>query len=318
MKSIYMDNRWAMLQQEKEKGNASIYVFEKDGRKVVYPFIKRAAGTVDGVQYFDLVTPRGEAGIRFENCRTEDLAKIAAAFDEAFAKYCAEEKIVAEFIRFSPWHDHYAGLTEVYDLNFHGNVYCNNLTCDFFMEEYPSNERQKIRKAERMGMEVQFGNDESFIENFLNLYCYTEERFDACDYYRLDKAFVGKCIAMFPDEMLFAQANLDGKAVSSTMFFLGPDIAHGIFCGTDQQYRNTNANKVTMYHAALYASEQGKKLFDWGGAKQGSPVEMFKKRCTKEFPYYRGTKIRDEAIYAKLVEQAGGPRENFFPAYRKG
>ena len=68
-------------------------------------------------------------------------------------------------------------------------------------------------------MEVQFGNDERFIENFLKLYCYTEERFDACDYYRLDKAFVEKCIEMFPDEMLFAQANLDGKAVSSHYVF---------------------------------------------------------------------------------------------------
>ena len=31
MRSIYMDNRWGILQQEKEKGTASTYVFEKDG-----------------------------------------------------------------------------------------------------------------------------------------------------------------------------------------------------------------------------------------------------------------------------------------------
>ena len=31
MKSIYMDKRWGILQQEKEKGEAITYTYENDG-----------------------------------------------------------------------------------------------------------------------------------------------------------------------------------------------------------------------------------------------------------------------------------------------
>lgn len=59
MKSIYMDERWEILQREKEKGIAIRYIYEQENMRVIYPFIKRKAGIVNNVQYFDIVTPRG-------------------------------------------------------------------------------------------------------------------------------------------------------------------------------------------------------------------------------------------------------------------
>lgn len=102
MKSIYMDESWGILQQEKEKGEAFTYIYDKNGTKVIYPFVKREAGIVNGVQYFDLVTPRGQCGLWIENCDTAYKPALINAFNEGFDKYCDQKHIVAEYIRFSP------------------------------------------------------------------------------------------------------------------------------------------------------------------------------------------------------------------------
>jgi len=49
-------------------------------------------------------------------------------------------------------------------------------------------------------------------------------------------------------------------------------------------------------------------------------MEQYKKQFTaksKNYPVFRGTKIRNAEIYESMVEQAEGPHKDYFPAYRK-
>lgn len=61
VESIYWDKNWNKLQSQKEKGEDINYIFESNNGKIEYPFIKRKANNkVENIQYYDLVTARGQ------------------------------------------------------------------------------------------------------------------------------------------------------------------------------------------------------------------------------------------------------------------
>ncbi|AZP04903.1 GNAT family N-acetyltransferase [Jeotgalibaca ciconiae] len=317
MKSIYMDKRWVNLQQAKENGEAKIYTFNKGESKIIYPFIKRKAGIVDGITYYDIVTPRGQCGPWVEKNKLEDVSNLIKEYSREFKEYCEKEKIIAEYIRFSPWNDNHKYFDSVYDISFYGKVYCNNLETDFFMEEYNKKKRNEVRKAKKNDVEIIHGTNNKFLKDFLDIYEFTEEKHNVSDYYRIDKTFLENYLKYFPNEITFFQALYEDKVISSAMIILGQDVAHYHFAANNPEYSYLNANSLLLYEAANFAANLGKKIFDLGSAKKDSPLEKFKNRISLGYPFYIGKKINNEQIYNRLVEQVGGPREGFFPEYRK-
>lgn len=321
LKSIYMDDRWGKIQEIKEKGTAYIYEFEKDSMKLVYPFIKREAGKINNIQYYDLATARGESGPRIETfVKEENLKKyndFIKLFNLEFETYCQKENIVAEYIRFDPWNKQENYFNNIYDISFQGNIYCNDLETDFFMNEYRSQKRNEVKKSAREGVEILFGRNKEFLNNFLDLYEFTQKKYNVGDYYHLDNNFMQHYIEALKEDLLFVQAVYQGKAISSAMLLIGEDILHYHFAASHPEYRKLNANIYLLYESALYGKKLRKKYFDLGGATPNSNLEKFKNRIGNPYSYYRGTKIRDTDIYNKLVEKTGGPRENYFPAYRQ-
>lgn len=320
MRSIYMDKRWGLLQQEKEKGEAITYVFEKDDMRIVYPFIKRKAGIVGGIQYFDIVTPRGQCGPWIEKCNISNKLNLVNLFNEEFSKYCTQENIVAEYIRFSPWIDEINDFSNIYDTQFYGLIFCNDLTCDFFKDEYSSKKRNEIRKAKKNGIGIVFDVSCNSIDDFLRLYDFTASKYQVSDYYDLERHFIEKYYEMIPEATIFAKAMYEGKVISSAIILMGDEIAHYHFSASNPEYNHLQGNSLLLYEASLYAIKEGKKLFDLGGAKEGSALEKFKRGFVyrgKKYPYSVGTKIRNNVIYEALVQQVGGPREGYFPAYRR-
>ena len=320
IKSFYMDKGWGVLQQDKEGGETLHFLFEREEGRVVYPFIKRPAGIVDGTQYYDLVTPRGQGGIWVEQAQEGKEKDLLHQFSKAFDDYCAREHIIAEYVRFSPWLDQAQWFEEEYTISHFGEVYCIDLTTDFFNEAYSSAVRQQIRKAIKNNVIIRFTSNPDFIDEFLKLYQMTAEDQHFSEYYQLDKKFLQRYFDFYPDKVVFAVALLNEKVISAAMLLVGEDIVHYHFAATDPAYKHIQPNSLLIYEAASYAEAYGKRLFDLGSAKAGSSLEKYKKRFTakvKSYPFYRGTKIRNSTVYEKLVEQTGNVQEGYFPAYRK-
>lgn len=320
IKSFYMDKGWGVLQQTKEGGESLHYLFEREEGRIVYPFIKRPAGKIDNVQYYDIATPRGQGGIWLEHVQEGKEKALIQEFSQVFGDYCAQEKIVAEYIRFSPWLKQAQWFEDEYDLSYFGEVYCIDLRMDFFKDAFSSGLRQQIRRAIKNNIIIRFTDDPDFIDEFLQLYQQTAKQHQFGDYYQLDKAFLQRYLDFYPDKVLFAVALLDEKVISAALLLLGEDIVHYHFAATDPAYKSIQPNSLLIYEAASYAEAYGKRLFDLGSAKAGSSLEQYKKQFTaksKSYPFYRGTKIRNADIYESLVEQAGGPHKDYFPAYRR-
>jgi serine/alanine adding enzyme len=320
VKSIFKDERWGILQQEKENGEAITYVFEKNGVKIIYPFIKRKAGLIDQVEYFDLVTPRGKCGPWIEGQKALCNAEIIDAFNTEFDQYCKDANIIAEYIRFCPFDNQSNCFTSIYNTNYYGQVFCNDLTIDFFNLEYSSEARRCVRVAERNGVEIVFDTTPNSIDDFLHLYAFTESKHNVSDYYHIERNFVERYFKIMPENVLFANAVYKDEVIISSLNLMGEDIVHGQFVGINPKYLFLNAYSLLVYKLALYGARMGKKLLDVAGAKEGSSLERSKGKYVKGgkvFPYDFGTKIRNKDIYDMLVIQAGGPREGYFPAYRR-
>ncbi|MBS7007111.1 GNAT family N-acetyltransferase [Anaerostipes sp.] len=321
MESIYRDKNWYLLQENKEKGKAVKYVYEDKTGRIEYSFIKRAAGNLNGIEYFDIVTARGVGGPYLEELNYKDRKnELIQNFNNQFQQYCKENNIVAELIRFDPWKRNEEDFKYIYEIELYGHFYCNDLRKDFYKEEYNRRSKRSIKKANSMEVKVQVDEKGKTIEEFIKLYKYTEQKYHTSDYYNIEKAFVEEYFKALKGKVVILNAIYGETIIASVIMLLGKDIAHYHLLGNNPEYSECQANSLLTYHAALYAQEKGKKLFDMGGGIAGGNIETFKLNFVNKeniFDYYIAKKIRMEEIYDALVEQAGGARENYFPAYRK-
>jgi len=320
IKSIYANEQWVIIQEKKENGQGITYKYKNGNNIIIYSFIKREAGVIDGVQYYDILTARGESGPRIEKYNGENISRFVLEFHKDFDNYCIEHNIIAEYVRFDPWNDQCEYFKERYSISYYGDLYCNNLTVDFFMMEYSPQKRTDIRKAQNKSIEIKFDFKGETLDGFLELYDNTVRKYSLGSYYYLEKEFLVGYFKILKDQVFIVNAIYEGVVISSAVFLLGEDIAHYHFSGSDPEYRSLQSNSLIIYEASIHAKKLGKKLMDLGGAKKGSPLESFKSSFIKKvepYHYNVGTRICNNSIYTKLVEIVGGPREGFFPEYRR-
>lgn len=320
LESIYWNKNWNELQSVKEKGKAVEYMFEDENGKIIYPFIMRPANKVNQILYYDLVTARGQGGPRILKV-SKNKENLIKNFELEFQKYCDEKNVVAEYIRFDPWIENFHDFSSIYEIFSDGNIYCNDLKEDFFVNQYSSSVRNMVRKGEKSGIEVKFDFTGETIEKFLELYNYTAEKYNISDYYKIDEKFIKEYFKNLKDSVFIANAYYQNKVVSSAIMLIGKDIVHFHFSATNPEFRKLQPNTYLLYKVELYAQKIGKSLFDFGRASKGSSLEKFKfdfinKKEERIYKYNVGVKIRNKDIYNKLVQLRGEKHEGYFPEYR--
>ena len=261
LKSIYFDDKWALLQQEKDGGVAETYKYSDSACEVKYTYIKRKAGVIHGVQYYDILTPRGMGGPRCKKGCINDLS----GYNKSFLSYCKDSNIIAEYVRFDPWnggHDIFGALYD--EMEHHGDLFCNDLKTDFFHEQYSKSVQRNIRKnIDKIEIVYDFEGRE--INKFIELYQYTEEKYGVKEYYHLTNDFIMRYFTELNGKTAIANAIYNGEVVSSSIILFGEDIVHYHFTGNSLLNRKVNANSVLLYKTSLMAQNMGKTLFDLGG-----------------------------------------------------
>lgn len=315
--TIYLHPLWGILQQEKEQGIAEMFHLETENGEIMYPFIRRYAGVVNGVEYYDIVTPRGEGGPIIINEKTDILMQ---EFDVQFQKYCDEHNILAEYVRFDPWNTEIDKFTQFYKISRHGFAYCHKLQEDFFMTQYSSKRRNQVRKAVNSSVTLDLEADWSKIDQFLYLYHFTIDKHSVGEYYLIDKSFLLRYKELLGEQVKLGLAYLDDVPVAGGIFLNGGDVFHYHFSASHPHYIKYNAISYLLMEEAKLGAKMGCSIMDLGGAIPGSGLEKFKLSMVKNegiLPCFVGTKIRNKKIYDLLVQQNGGPRTGFFPEYRK-
>lgn len=320
IKSIYKEEFWPKLVEQKENGIGMIYKFTLNDLTLVYPFIKRKAGYVDNELYYDIATPRGQCGPYIINTASSDYSidAFVREFNEDFLAFCKNEKIIAEYIKFDPWNEQSKFFSDIYQISFYGNVYSITLDIDFFMTEFNSKKRNEVRKAKKNNVSTICSNDNLAIIEFLQLYNFTVSKYDVGDYYKLNMDYLLKYKEILKDNFLVFSALYDSKVIASAIVLIGKDIIHYHYAAIHPDYKNLDSNTYLINEIATFGVSKRKKYLDLGSATKGSALEKFKKHISTPHISHKGTRIINDKIYNALIEKNGRKQDtDFFPEYRR-
>ena len=100
---IYFRPEYAVLSSLIDGGTSEEFSFDSQYGTVSYQFIKREIPQKhNGETYFDIITPYGYGGPLVVPSSPDKREALVRSFCEAFDKYCLENNIVSEFVRYHP------------------------------------------------------------------------------------------------------------------------------------------------------------------------------------------------------------------------
>jgi hypothetical protein len=320
---IYFLPEWGRINQELVKGEACIFDFNNKLGHVYYSFIKRKVPDLLGYgTFYDIVTPYGFSGPIILESNKANKELLISAYDNAFKDYCFQENIVAEYVKFNPWLRNHLDFEKIYSLRYNNYTLYIDLTVkDFFMEEFCSKIRTKIRKAENLGVRLEYDYSGTSLSEFYRLYQYTVEKNDVSEYYKFNLDFLTRMFNSLNNRQFLINARFENEYISSAIFMEYGDYLHFHLVANDYRHYQKNANSMIMYEAANWGQNHNKKQMHIGGASTNE-LYAFKKQFTRKgiCDLYIGEKIRNEAIYNKLVDmklkKGDIKNSSYFPLYR--
>lgn len=324
MKDIYFDENYGKLYEKVEKGEACTFKCETENGIIKTQFIKRAIPTqVDGKTYYDIVTPYGYGGPYIEKFVDKD--KLLKDYERQFSKYCKDNDIIAEFVRFHPLFDNAKDFESIYDVSFNRNTLATNIRDydDPFTCEFSRKCRKMCKQVLNSGVTYKITKSPESLEEFKRIYYLNMERKHAEDYYFFDNEYFDNIQKYFKDNILLAEAIYEGKTVAAGLYFSANKLIHAHLSGTDTEYLYLSPAYILKYGTVLWAKQNGYDFIHYGGgvttSKEDSLYQFKKKFCQNtEFDFYIGKKIWNEEIYNRLCEIKNvSKEEEYFPAYRK-
>lgn len=292
---------------------------------VIYPFLKRpipesSAQQKGAESLFDITSPYGYTGY----LRNRDSINMEA-FYSCFNKFCIDNGIVSEFIRFHPLLNNVSYSPKKVNILQERETVVIDLDnkIDVILSEMQPNCRNKIKKAINNNVTIIQDDDFINIDLFYELYINTMYRLKANKYYFFAKKWFHAFIDLMKKNTALFHAYHDGKIVNSALFIFNNVYIHYFLSGSLFEMRKLAANNLLIYEVALWAKAIGIKYFHLGGGYQpNDSLSYFKSSFsshTKKFCI--GGVIHQSTFYEYLcnLKMKSGPihqDSNFFPLYR--
>ena len=325
MADIYFDERYGRLFEKIESGRFRVFEFEHKSGTIRHSFIKREIPMqLSGHQYYDLVTPYGYGGPQILHCAEGKKEELVQAFEKAFQRYCADNDVVSEFVRFHPLLENAQDFLACYDAVYLRDTVGTNLedgeaSIDL---EFSKSTRKNIRRALKSGVEYRTVLNPQDLSSFKRIYYATMERNGADSFYYFGDEYFEDLMALLGGNVLLVEVLYGGQVIGAGLNFVYGRFAHTHLSGTLAEFNHLSAASVLNYALALWGMEHGVALIHGGGGRSNSPDDrlyLFKKQFGRQtgFKFYTGRKIWHEGVYNDLGAQLDAcEKSEFFPAYR--
>jgi len=323
---IYFLPEYGKLCELVDGGTCHEFVLKDECGTVRNQFIKRPTPyLIDGVQYYDIVTPYGYGGPMIYEAT--DKAELLKRYEAAFAEYCAENNIVCEFVRFHPIYQNYKDFEPVYHGVFSRNTVGTNLK-DFedpVQKEFAKSARREVRRAGEAGVECVIVRAPENLDAFRRLYEETMGRNNASAMYYFPSEYYTMLTTDLRENVLEIQVRYNGEIIASEIYFICGDLMHAHLLGSSQALFELGGGAILEAAAARWGKENGFRYIHHGGGRSSDPNDslyMYKIKFGKHtrFDFYIGKKVWLTDVYESLVARRlqDGPIENegFFPIYR--
>lgn len=326
---IFFYPNYAQVYEFNNEGEACCFVYKKDKHDfILYPFLKRRIKQIKifkeiPEEYYDIASPYGYGGfLRSRNCSIG-----IAEFYNKFQKFCLDNKIVSEFIRFHPWLNTEEGCSGLLDLRGHNKVVAINVSgrLDDIWNDLDCKCKNRVRKSERSGVVVR--QESSTVDDFFRLYKQTMDRNKASKYYYFGKQFFENMNKKLSGNITFFNAYLNNKIIASVLVLFNKTFTHAHLAGTDSDYLYCSPIMLLFYNISKWANRRGSTFFVLGGGRTSKPDDYLfrmKRRFSKDsYEFCIGSKIHDSKAYNYLCklkqdfEIKGKNQSNgYFPKYR--
>jgi len=155
----------------------------------------------------------------------------------------------------------------------------------YFMEGAPDlrkTTRHEIEKAKNNNIEIKKCNTKEELREFYHLHLKNAKRHKIPAYPR---SFFGYFNDSRDSEIILAKK--DGKTIAGSVFLFYDKFAHYFHNAGDPKYKNLGVNYLILWEQL---QRYGDKVFDLGGTRVGSPLQIFKEGWGgKEYPIYELT-----------------------------
>lgn len=305
---IYYLCEYAVSLQLHGDGEPLLLCFEYEGERMCYVVMRkdvandpRFHGLLPAGRLYDLETPYGYGGPLTDAPLS---AKAQRCFMAELTAYCVEQHIVTQFLRFHPLLDNHAAISYQVDTRYlRDTIFIDTSSPEVIWANMDSKNRNMVRKAQRSGVtvrEVPAGEYPAF----LNLYRQTMDKHSADAYYTFDASYFNYLRDHLPQHTFLLYAELDGRPISSAIFFHANKTMHYHLSGSDAAYRNLASGNLLLYKAALWGAAHGvSKLHLGGGMAPDDSLFGFKKQFNKNGrrEFWVGRSIFNPTSYRELL-----------------
>lgn len=303
-------------------GEPLLFYYEDEKCRAINVVMKRDIaldshfiGIIEGNKYFDFATPYGYGGWLIEGERVGNLFK-------EYEKWCFENNIVSEFVRYHPVLNNSVFSEGIYDVVPLGEtIAIDTSDKELIWTNFNKKNRNVIRKAINNGIEIRHGFSEELFDVFINLYNATMDKDNANKYYYFGKEFYKSIRNDLKDNATIFYAILNEVVVAASIIIFANGRLNYHLSGSMKDYQHLAPSNYLLYKASEWGNEIGCKTFHLGGGVGSSEDSLFKfKRAFYNGElkrYFIGKKIFNMDVYKKLTEmRKDWINQCFFPEYR--
>ena len=307
-------------------GEPILLYFEGDGIRAINVVMRRDIGkftklsqSVAENTYFDFITPYGYGGFLIEGNNLKQL-------EQEYTNYCREHHIVSEFVRFHPLLENYKNLNNMYDETCLGQTIAIDVhSPGKIWDNFSSKNRNMVRKAKKLGLEVYWTRDVSIIDEFMEIYNATMDNDSAANYYYFNRSFYESILNDLKYNAMWFYTIANQQIAAIAIFLFENGKMHYHLSASRKEYQHMAPTNLLLYEAALWANHNGYNVLHLGGGLGAScdSLYSFKKGFNRysDCHFYIGKKIFCKDIYEELVNNRKmkvdfDKDSSFFPLYR--
>ena len=329
MFDIYFKKEYGKICEYVDDGICEIFECKTENGLIKNMFIKRPVlWLVDGVQYYDIVTPYGYGGpIIYEEINKEELLK---DYEKKFQEYCLENNIVCEFIRWHPIYNNQKEFNKIYENIYSRHTIGTNIKDydDPVQSEFSKSARREMKNSIKLGVTCSVHPNPEDLSIFRKLYEETMDRNNAEKMYYFPDEYYKLITTTLKPYIMEVRAHYNNEIIASELYFTAGKVIHAHLLGSNQTFLELGGGVLLEATAAKWGKEKGYLYIHHGGGRtsaEDDSLYLYKKKFGKntEFDFYIGKKIWNEKLYNKIIKtresELGKKIEgDYFPLYRIG
>lgn len=275
---------------------AMSWLYREEGNFYLYSFHRQP---IPGTDWFDIESPYPYGG---PVTNLEDPAFIDRA-NVSFHEWCQRNSIVVEFVRFHPMLQN--------SRFFRGRVFDDrptvwvDLEVSDLLASYQTRVRTAIRKAQRIGLEVQWSKSEDRASDFFRMYSDSMAALGADSFYSFSRSYFS-ALMEWPNSELGLCRNGD-HLIGAALFLAGGMFMEYHLSCSDKEGKRLGASNTLLHEAALRARGIGlKKLYLGGGTDSGrdNSLLFFKSGFSDSRAMFQfGGRVHNPAAYEALKQR---------------